>query len=208
MGQRTSGAGTMRERVEVEQSYSGEIPERLTAKTHTHTRTHSTDSTYCVHTQPYYSDNSSLLSDMKRSKATLSRFFSNSFYVCGLCRAVCVPVQVCVQNVCVFTYFSKLAHDLQSVCTFCPCVLRVCQHVCPRAYPDICLLTLCVCICVRICVYACVCVHTRQWCAMPLTKQVGWMSMGCDSDNTTPHYQVTPAETGRERGERQVGWQR
>lgn len=26
------------------------------------------------------------------------------------------------------------------------------------------------------------------------------MSMGCDSDNSTPHYQVTPAETGRDRG--------
>lgn len=35
---------------------------------------------------------------------------------------------------------------------------------------------------------------------MPLTKQVGWMSLCCDSDNTTPHYQLTPAETGREGG--------
>lgn len=81
-----------------------------------------------------------------------------------------------------------LLYILQCVHTVFLYVFCVGSSMCMRAYPNICLI-------VTLCVH-----RTRQWCAMPLTKQVGQMSMGCDSDNTTPHYQLTPAETQRARG--------
>lgn len=55
------------------------------------------------------------------------------------------------------------------------------------------------------CVFSVFVCSGRHRCAMALTKQVGWMSLGCGSDNTTPHYQLTTAETGR-RGKSWVGW--
>lgn len=65
--------------------------------------------------------------------------------------------------------------------------------MCLHAYADIRIRDL-----VSVCVPACVCtVCIAQWCSGPLTKQAGWMRMGCDSDSTTPHYQLTPAEMER-----------
>lgn len=76
----------------------------------------------------------------------------------------------------------RLARNLQSV-AICGCL-----HVGARAFPDICFFLPCER--VR------GCGPGRQRCAVPLTKQAGWMSIGCDSDNGTPHYQVPPAEKG------------
>lgn len=52
-------------------------------------------------------------------------------------------------------------------------------------------------ICVFMTLWVCVCVgiSSRQWWSRFLTKQLGWMSTDCNSDNTTPHYQPSPAVT-------------
>lgn len=47
--------------------------------------------------------------------------------------------------------------------------------------------------------------RSRHQLAVVLTKQVGWMSPGCDSDSTTPHCQLPTAEAGRWRRS-PVGW--
>ena len=96
----------------------------------------------------------------------------------------------------------------------------ICVCVCMFTCVHLCRCTYSICLCVAVCVHTCtpwhlclhdlaclcLCVHVSQYCAMPLTKQVGWMSLCCDSDNTTPHYQLTPAETGGEGESGRDGW--